>query len=173
MKKGVASWLIDNTSLSFEQISDFCGLHSLEISSIADGNLDISVMPQSPITSGQLTKEEITRCEKCPQESLQLVLNDQFQKTNNKRRAAKYTPIARRGDKPNGIAYLLKYHPEITNTQIKKLVGTTNKMIDSIRTKQHWNIKNIKPRDVVLLGLCTQQQFNDVLEEIKDKNDKS
>lgn len=163
MRKATAVWLIENTSLTFHQIAIFCGLHELEVQGIADGDVASGIIGQNPILSGQLTHEEIERCEK--DQKATLVLNRSVAnevKTSGKK-TGKYTPIARRQDKPDGISYLLKYYPEITNGQIKKLVGTTDKMIDSIRDRSHWNIKNIKPRDVVLLGLCSQSQFNDIL----------
>lgn len=168
MPKATAVWLVDNTALSFKQIADFCGLHELEIQGIADGDVAQSIIGQSPIFSGQLTQEEISECEKNPERKLQIQQSvaANIKETGKK---SKYTPVARRQDKPDGIAFLLKYHPELTNSQIKKLIGTTDSMIDSIKTKSHWNIKNIKPRDVVLLGLCSQSQFNEMIEKAKKK----
>lgn len=168
MRKATAVWLVENTSLTFNQIANFCGLHELEVQGIADGDVASGIIGQNPINSGQLTKEEISRCEKDHDANLHLRQNiiSSFKSTGAKK-ASKYTPIARRGDKPDGIFYLLKYYPNINNAQIKKLVGTTDKMIDSIRNKTHWNLKNIKPRDVVLLGLCSQSQFNDVVSDIR------
>lgn len=162
MRKATAVWLVENTALTFTQIAKFCGLHELEVQGIADGDVAAGIIGQNPIISGQLSHEEIDRCEKKAEANLVLIQGAASQvKTTEKR--SKYTPIARRQDKPDGISYLLKYYPEITNAQIKKLVGTTDKMIDSIRNRAHWNMKNIKPRDVVLLGLCSQSQFNDVI----------
>jgi hypothetical protein len=110
--------------------------------------------------------EEISKCEK--DQNKNLTLNKSAaSEVKPAEKSGKYTPIARRQDKPDGIAYLLKYYPEITNGQIKKLIGTTDKMIDSIRNRTHWNMKNIKPRDLVLLGLCSQSQFNDIISQIK------
>ena len=166
MRKATAVWLVENTSLTFSQIARFCGLHELEVQGIADGDVASGFIGQNPILSTQLTDEEIKRCEADPEKSL--ILNKTASidtKTIEKR--SKYTPIARRQDKPDGISYLLKYYPEITNGQIKKLIGTTDNMIDSIRSRSHWNMKNIKPRDLVLLGLCSQSQFNDVISQIK------
>lgn len=171
MRKATAVWLIENTSLTFKQIADFCGFHELEIQGIADGDVASGIIGENPINSGQLSKEEISRCEEDQNASLQLrqTVASEVNKANKK--SAKYTPIARRSGKPDGIAYLLKYYPDITNAQIRKLIGTTNNMIDSIRNKTHWNMKNIKPRDLVLLGLCSQSQFNEVVAKI-DKQDK-
>lgn len=163
MRRATAVWLVENTSLTFAQIADFCGLHELEIQGIADGDVASGIVGQNPINSSQLTREEIARCEANPDAKLMINQAVLANLRSSKKKASKYTPIARRGDKPDGIFYLLKYYPEVTNAQIKKLVGTTDKMIDSIRNRTHWNMKNIKPRDVVLLGLCSQSQFNEVM----------
>jgi hypothetical protein len=175
MRKATAVWLVDNTSLTFEQIANFCGLHELEVQAIADGESSSLVIAQNPILSGQLTAEEISRCEK--DQASRLVLRQEVIEMKQSKKIAKYTPVARRQDKPDGISFLLKYHPELSNKEIKKLIGTTDTMIDSIKNKSHWNIKNIKPRDVVLLGLCTQSQLNEAVEKakknsLKDKAEK-
>jgi hypothetical protein len=167
MRKATAVWLVENTSLTFSQIANFCGLHELEVQGIADGDVATGIIGQNPIFSGQLLREEITRCEADSKSSL--VLNKGISSQVKAEKSSKYTPIARRQDKPDGIAFLLKYYPEITNGQIKKLIGTTDKMIDSIRNRSHWNTKNIKARDVVLLGLCSQSNFNDVISHIKSE----
>jgi len=167
MRKATAVWLVENTSLTFTQIAHFCGLHELEVQGIADGDVASGIIGQNPILSGQLTYEEISRCEKNSDSGMILNKSAASQIKSVEKSSSKYTPIARRQDKPDGISYLLKYYPEITNGQIKKLVGTTDKMIDSIRSRAHWNMKNIKPRDVVLLGLCSQSQFNDVISQVK------
>jgi len=163
MRKATVVWLVENTSLTFKQIADFCGFHELEVQGIADGDVAAGIVGQNPIISGQLSAEEIERCQNDPKASLRLNKSIAKEVRITKKKSTKYTPIARRGDKPDGIAYLLKYYPDITNNQIRKLIGTTNNMIDSIRNKTHWNMKNIKPRDVVLLGLCSQSQFNEVV----------
>lgn len=162
MRKATAVWLVDNTSLTFVQIAKFCGLHELEIQGIADGDIAAGIIGQNPILSGQLSQEEIVRCEKDKNATL-VLSNNIASQVRTAKKITKYTPIARRQDKPDGISYLIKYYPEITNAQIKNLIGTTDKMIDSIRGKTHWNMKMIKPRDVVLLGLCSQSRFNEVL----------
>lgn len=171
MRKATAVWLVENTSLTFAQIAKFCGLHELEVQGIADGDVASGIIGQSPILSGQLTYEEIRRCEQ-DQKALLLINQNASSSIKTVVKRSKYTPIARRQDKPDGIAYLLKYYPDISNNQIKKLVGTTDKMIESIRNRQHWNMKNIKPRDVVLLGLCSQSQFNDVISQVKSSQEK-
>jgi hypothetical protein len=167
MRKATAVWLVENTSLTFVQIANFCGLHELEIQGIADGDVASGIIGQNPIISGQLSREEITRCEKDQKISLVLSKSAASLIKSAEKVSSKYTPIARRQDKPDGIYYLLKYFPDISNSQIKKLIGTTDKMIDSIRTRSHWNIKSIKPRDLVLLGLCSQSQFNEIVSQIK------
>ncbi len=167
MRKATAVWLVENTSLTFTQIATFCGLHELEVQGIADGDVASGIIGQNPILSGQLSREEIERCEQNHEASLSLKRSVSSDIKTVGKKSGKYTPIARRQDKPDGISYLLKYYPDITNGQIKKLVGTTDKMIESIRTRTHWNLKNIKPRDIVLLGLCSQSQFNDIISSIK------
>lgn len=169
MPKATAVWLIENTGLSFKQIADFCGLHELEIQGIADGDVANSILGRNPVLSGQLTKEIIEECEKDPNKILFLSekLADEIE-VKKTRKQTTYVPLARRGDKPDGIAYLLKYCPTITDQQVRKLVNTTTPIVDSIRNKTHWNIKEIKPRDPVILGLCSQSQFNAVMEEIKN-----
>jgi hypothetical protein len=168
MRKATAVWLVENTSLTFVQISKFCGLHELEVQGIADGDVASGIIGQNPINSGQLTREEINRCESNKNTDLALKYNTAMAQLASKKKVGKYTPIARRSDKPDGIFYLLKYYPEITNNKIKKLIGTTDKMIDSIRNKTYWNAKNLKSRDIVLLGLCSQSQFNNVILQNKD-----
>ncbi|HLD76961.1 MAG TPA: cell cycle transcriptional regulator TrcR [Rickettsiales bacterium] len=173
MRKATAVWLVDNTALSFKQIAQFCGLHELEIQGIADGDVAKGIIGQNPISSGQLNDDDIAKCEQ--NHELPLIINqDKTAEIKSiGKKTGKYTPVARRQDKPDGIAYLLKYYPEITNAQIRKLVGTTDEMIDSIRNKSHWNMKNIKPRDVVLLGLCNQSLFNDVIATVKEQSEKT
>ena len=172
LRKATAVWLVENTSLTFEQIADFCGMHELEIQGIADGDVASGIVGQSPITNGQLTKEMIEACEKDSKKRLELKESTIPEIEEPKKKKKKYTPIARRGDKPDGILYLLKYFPEIMDTEIIKLVGTTKNMIESIRNRTHWNIKEIKPRDPVLLGLCSQSLFNSIIEVVKARKPK-
>ena len=164
MPKATAIWLIDNTSLTFKQIADFCDMHILEIQAIADGSIASNILPQSPISSGQLTKEDIAKCESQP--DLDLVINEKaIVETKIKGKKTKYIPIARRGDKPDAIMYIIKNYPDIDRKKIKKLIGTTSNMIESIFNKTYWNYKELKPRDPVLLGLCSQSDFNKLLDE--------
>ncbi len=169
MKKATALWLIDNTSLTFEQIADFCDIHVLEIQGMADGDVSNSITPLNPIDSNQLTREMIESCEKDSKKRLELKesIADTIVVEKKGRKGNTYVPVARRGDKPDGIAFLIKYYPEITDEQIRRLINTTTPMVESIRNKTHWNIKEIKPRDPVMLGLCSQAQFNSVIEEIE------
>ncbi|MCE2687245.1 MAG: DUF1013 domain-containing protein [Rickettsiales bacterium] len=173
MRKATAVWLIENTSLTFSQIANFCGLHELEVQGIADGDVANGVIGQSPIFSGQLTFEEIKRCEKDKKSNLRINRSSSISTETGGKKSAKYTPIARRQDKPDGIAFIIKYYPELTNNQIKKLIGTTDTMIDSIKNRTHWNMKNIKPRDIVLLGLCSQSQLNEAINIAKSFKEKS
>ena len=162
MPKATAVWLIENTALSFQQIADFCGMHTLEVQGIADGEVASGIIGQDPIASGQITREQIELAEK--DTNLRLSLRESARKHIPKKKGARYTPLVRRQDKPEAVAWLLKYHPYISNTSIIKLIGTTKKTIDSIREKTHWNIQNIQPKDPVLLGLCLQMQLNETIE---------
>jgi hypothetical protein len=159
MPKATAVWLIDNTSLTFKQIAEFCGMHELEIQSIADGEVAHNISGIDPVHAGQLTLSEIERCTKDPSTSLQIShsIADALMVQKKK---AKYTPVARRQDKPDAIHWLLKNCPNIEDGQIIKLIGTTKSTIDAIRDRTHWNITNIRPRDPVLLGLCTQTELD-------------
>lgn len=170
MKRATALWLIENTSLTFDQISDFCDIHILEIDGMADGDVGAGITPQSPIDNGQLTREMIEECEKDSKKKLELknIIADTIVIKKTGRKNTTYVPMARREEKPDGLMYLLKYYPNITDKQIRTLINTTTPMISSIRNKTHWNIKEIKPRDPVILGLCSQTQFNAVMEEIKN-----
>lgn len=155
MPKATAVWLIDNTSLSFEQIADFCGMHPLEVQGIADGEVATGIIGEDPVASGQLAQEMIDECEK--DEKKRLTINKtarEYLQTAVK--GSRYTPRARRQDKPEAIAWIVKYHPYIPDSQIVKLIGTTKKTIESIRSRSHWNINNIQAKDPVLLGLCSQ-----------------
>ena len=169
MPKATAVWLIENTTLTFTQIAEFCGLHLLEVQGIADGEVAKGIIGVDPVTSGQLTREEIARCE--DDETARLKLAEvaiQHHVTEKKqKKTSKYTPVARRQDKPDAIAWILKNCPEINDPQIVKLIGTTKSTIDSVRSKTHWNSQNIKPRDPVLLGLCTQTELDRLYEQAK------
>lgn len=163
MPLATAIWLIDNTSLTFKQIADFCELHETEVNGIADGDVARGILGFDPITACQLTKEEIIRCEKDKEASL--VLSEQMEKMiliskRDAKKKGRYVPIARRQDKPSAVAWLLKNCPEMNDSQIMKLIGTTKTTIAAIRNKTHWNFANIKLKDPVLLGVCTQTDLN-------------
>ena len=167
LPKATAIWLVDNTTLTFQQIADFCGMHELEVKGIADGEVATGIIGLDPIAGGQLTKEEIERCSKNPSAKLHLNTSSAYDLVTKKKKQTKYTPIARRQDKPDAIYWLLKNCPEIEDNQIIKLIGTTKLTIAAIRDRSHWNIKNIRPRDPVLLGLCSQTELDKVMEHAK------
>lgn len=159
MPKATAVWLVENTSLTFEQIAEFCGMHALEVQGIADGEVAVGIMGHDPIAHGQLTQGMIEACEKDDSRKLQLAETAR-QYVKDKIKGARYTPVARRGDKPDAIAWLVKYFPAMPDSQIVKLIGTTKSTIKAVREKSHWNSSGIKPRDPVLLGLCTQTHLD-------------
>ena len=154
MPKAMAVWLVENTALTFEQIADFCGLHALEVQAIADGEVAAQMQGLDPVANGQLTVEEIKRCEQDPAARLELA-KEALPEPLVKHKGPRYTPISKRQDKPDAIAWLLKNHPELSDGQISKLVGTTKPTIAAVRERTHWNAPNIKPRHPVALGLCT------------------
>lgn len=156
MPKATAVWLVENTALTFRQIADFAGLHELEVKGIADGDVAQGIKGLDPVTGGQLTREEIEKGEKNQDYRLKLLepkVNIAIQKST---KGPRYTPVSKRGDRPDAIAWLLRYHPELPDSQIMKLVGTTKTTIAAIRERTHWNAPNIKPVDPVSLGLCSQ-----------------
>ena len=160
MPKATAVWLLDNTILTFKQIAEFVGLHELEISGIADGDVSTGIKGSDPIAAKQLTRDEITRCEKDPEASLELSQSVLSTPANAPPRQARFIPVAIRQNRPSAIAWLLRYHPELSDNQIGKLVGTTKSTIDSVRNRTHWNIRNLKPTDPVVLGLCKQIELD-------------
>ena len=155
MPKATAVWLVDNTSLSFEQIAAFCGLHPLEVQGVADGDVAGGIMGVNPIQNGQLTREEIEKAEADPEYRMK-VSDPKVRVAAAKRKGPRYTPISRRNERPNAIRWLLRNHPELKDAQIMRLVGTTKSTIDSVREGTHWNSANIQPMDPVTLGLCSQ-----------------
>jgi uncharacterized protein len=159
MQRATAVWLVDNTTLSFKQIADFCGLHELEVNGIADGEVAQGIKGFDPIANNQLTPEEIRRCEENPRGKLQLKYNPAAE-GEMKRKGPRYTPLSKRQDRPAAIAWLVKFHPELSDGQISKLVGTTKPTIQSIRDRSHWNISNVSPVDPVALGMCRQGELD-------------
>ena len=168
MPKATAVWLVENTSLTFEQIADFCELHPLEIQAIADGEVAIQMQGLDPVANGQTTMAEIERCQADPDARVKLsprALPPQFVKHKGPR----YTPIAKRQDKPDAIAFLLKSNPELSDGQISKLIGTTKPTIAAVRDRTHWNTANIKPRHPVGLGLCTIEELEEAIRHARGR----
>ncbi len=158
MPKATAVWLIDKTALTFTQIADFCGMHPLEVQAIADGEVAQGIVGYDPVANGQLSAAEVKRCEANPNERLNLLPTALPQPKRLK--GARYTPVAKRNDRPDGIAFLMRNFPQLTEAQIAKLMGTTKETIQKVRDRTHWNSANIKPRDPVILGLCSQTELN-------------
>jgi hypothetical protein len=159
MAKATAVWLVDNTTLSFKQIGDFCDLHELEVQGIADGDVAVGVKGFDPIANNQLTADEIEKAEKDSGRKLKLKFNPAAI-GEEKRRGPRYTPRSKRQDRPNSILWLVKFHPELTDAQIARLIGTTKPTIKSIRERTHWNIQQMEPIDPVALGLCKQTELD-------------
>ncbi|WP_170364315.1 DUF1013 domain-containing protein [Ruegeria arenilitoris] len=168
MAKATAVWLVDNTTISFKQIADFVGMHELEVQGIADGDVAAGVKGFDPIANNQLTQEEIDKAEKDPLHKLKLKFNPAAA-GEEKRRGPRYTPLSKRQDRPNSILWLVKFHPELTDGQIAKLVGTTKPTIQSIRERTHWNIANMQPIDPVALGLCKQSELDAAVQKAAAK----
>jgi len=171
MAKATAVWLVDNTTISFKQIADFCGLHELEVQGIADGDVAAGVKGFDPIANNQLVQEEIDAAEKDPLHKLKLKFNAAAV-GEEKRRGPRYTPLSKRQDRPASILWLVKFHPELSDGQISKLVGTTKPTIQSIRERTHWNISNIQPIDPVALGLCKQSELDTAVQKAAAKKAK-
>ena len=169
MPKATAIWLIENTTLTFQQIADFCDIHVLEVQAIANEESSQGMMGASPIVMGQLTQQEIERCEKDPaakleiQTSMSEILLGAMAKRQDSGRGARYTPRARRGERPDAIAWLLKQYPSITDADVIKLVRTTKSTVVAIRNRAHWNMTNIKPKSPVVLGFCTQDELDKIV----------
>ncbi len=155
MPKATAVWLVENTALTFEQIADFCGLHVLEVKAIADDEVDIGMRGLDPVANGQLSQAEIDRCAGNPDARLKISKND-IPLSSTKHKGARYTPVSKRQDRPDAIAWLVKNYPELSDGQVSKLIGTTKPTINAVREKSHWNAPNIKPRNPVGLGLCSE-----------------
>ena len=165
MPKATAVWLIENTALTFDQIADFCGLHILEVQSIADDEVAIGMVGFDPLANGQLTQEEIDRCSADPDARLKLNVNLNVPPPSPRTKGPRYTPVARRQDKPDAIAWMLKNFPQLSDGQISKLIGTTKPTIKAVRERTHWNISNIKPQDPVGLGLCSRIELDGAIEK--------
>jgi hypothetical protein len=169
MPKATAVWLVDNTSLTFDQIADFCGLHPLEVKGIADGEVARDIRGADPIANGQLNREELDRAEKDSKYRMKAQKSRHAELLKPIKKGPRYTPVSRRQDRPDAIAWFLRNHPEVADSQIARILGTTKATIDSVRNKQHWNSVNIKPVDPVTLGLVTQLELDEVVRKAADK----
>ena len=170
MPKATAVWLVDNSSLTFEQVADFCGLHPLEVTGIADGEVARDIRGADPISNGQLTRDEIERGEKDPSYRMTAQKSRHAEMLKPaKKSGARYTPVSRRGDRPDAIAWFLRNHPEVTDSQIASMLGTTKATIESVRSRSHWNSAAIKPVDPVTLGLVGQLELDDVVRKAAEK----
>jgi uncharacterized protein len=156
MPKATAVWLVENTALSFEQVANFCGLHVLEVKGIADGDVAQGIQGRDPISAGQLTTDEIARAEKDPAHALEIAPLKVAISPSSAKRGPRYTPVSRRHDRPNAVLWIIRNHPELKDSQIMRLVGTTKPTIAQIRDRSHWNSANLTPQDPVALGLCSQ-----------------
>lgn len=167
MPKATAVWLIEKTALTFTQIAEFCGMHPLEVQAIADGEVAQGIVGYDPVANSQLTTEEIKRCEGDANARLKLVpANNPI---NKRSRGARYTPVAKRNDRPDAIAFVLRNFPQLSEAQVIKLLGTTKDTIQKVRERSHWNSTNIKPRDPVILGLCSQTDLNAMVAQANDR----
>lgn len=160
MPKATAVWLVDNTALSFEQIADFCGLHPLEVKGIADEDVAKGIKGQDPVATGQLTREQIAEAEQDEAKRLKMAPPKHNIPSVRQKRAPRYTPVSKRQDKPDAVYWLVKNHPEFTDSEIIKLIGTTKATIAKIRERSHWNVANIKAVDPVTLGLTSQLELD-------------
>tara|TARA_B100000780_G_scaffold238942_1_gene180529 strand:- start:1726 stop:2544 length:819 start_codon:yes stop_codon:yes gene_type:complete len=164
MPKATAVWLIENTALTFAQIADFTDLTEIEVEALANEEIGRGLVGRNPVDHNELTKEELERCEKDPQASLKMSKSD-LPAVKTRSKGPRYTPVSKRGDKPDAIAYILKHNPEITDAQITKLVGTTKPTINNVRDRTHPNISNIKPRHPADLGLCSYVEYETAVEK--------
>ena len=169
MPKATAVWLVDNTSMTFDQIADFCGLHPLEVKGIADGEVARDIRGADPIANGQLSREELDAAEKNPNYRMKAQKSRHAELLKPIKKGPRYTPVSRRQDRPDAIAWFLRNHPEIADSQIARILGTTKATIDSVRHRTHWNSANIKPVDPVTLGLVTQLELDAVVLKAAEK----
>ena len=158
MPKATAVWLVENTALTFAQIADFCAMHTLEVQAIADGEVAIGIIGLDPISNGQLTPDEIERCANDPAAKLEMATPD-IPIPSGKPRGPRYTPVSKRQERPDAIAWLLREYPELTIGQICKLVGTTKTTVTAVRERTHWKSASIKPRDPIELGMCSYDEL--------------
>ncbi len=168
MPKATAIWLIENTSLSFKQISDFVGLHILEVQAIADGEVSSGILARNPVENGELSEDEIKKCEKNVKLSLK-IRNSDIPMPKTKTKGSRYTPLSKRADKPNGIYWLLKNLPEIPDSKICKIIGTTKNTIKSIKERTFWNMQNIRAQNPFELGLCSKEDLDKIIDQYKNQ----
>ncbi len=161
MPKATAVWLVDNTALTFDQIAVFCGLHPLEVKGIANGDVASGIKGMDPVSNGQLTRDEIERCQNDASAYLELADAKRDVPAPKARKGARYTPLSKRQERPGAIAWLVRNHPELNDAEVGRLVGTTKPTIQSVRDRTHWNMANITPLDPVTLGLCSQIDLDD------------
>ena len=171
MPKATAVWLVDNTTLTFDQIAAFCDLHPLEVQGIADGEVAVGILGLDPIANGQVSREEVQRCEQ--DSSLRLEAIGPAEAVPQRARRARYTPVSKRQDRPNAIAWLLKNYGELSDAQIGKLLGTTKSTINAVRERTHWNTPNITPQDPILLGICTEAELLDAVRKARAKAERA
>ncbi len=169
MPKSTAVWLVENTALTFRQIADFCHMHELEVKAIADGDVAAGIKGLDPVTAGQLTRDDIAKAEADADHKLKLVVSKVNVEVKKATSGPRYTPVSRRGDRPDAIQWLLRYHPELPDTAVMKLVGTTKHTINAVRERSHWNATNIKPVDPVSLGICTQLELDMAVQKAASK----
>jgi uncharacterized protein len=172
MPKATAVWLVDNSSLTFDQIADFCGLHPLEVKGIADGEVARDIRGADPIANGQLNREELDAAQANEKYMMKAQKSRHAELLKPMKKAPRYTPVSRRQDRPDAIAWFLRNHPEVTDAQLSRLLGTTKATIDQVRNRTHWNSANIKPVDPVTLGLSTQIELDALVRKAADKRAK-
>jgi hypothetical protein len=173
MPKATAVWLVDNTALTFEQIADFCGLHPLEVKGIADEDVAKGIKGQDPVSSGQLSREQIEAAEKNPKLRLKMAVPKHKMPNVRLKRAPRYTPVSKRQDKPDAVYWIIRNHPEFADSDIIKLIGTTKATIQKIRERSHWNATNIKAVDPVTLGLCSQLELDLAVARVGAKHERA
>jgi len=169
MPKATAVWLVDNTSMTFDQIADFCGLHPLEVKGIADGEVARDIRGADPISNGQLSREELDAAQADPKYRMRAQKSHHAELLKPQKKVARYTPVSRRQDRPDAIAWFLRNHPEITDSQLSKVLGTTKATIDQVRNRTHWNAANVKPVDPVSLGLIGQLELDALVKAAAEK----
>ena len=171
MPKATAVWLIDNTTLTFDQIAAFCELHPLEVQGIADGEVAVGIRGLDPVANGQVSREDIQRCEEDSSQRLEAI--GPAPEVPQRTRRARYTPVSKRQDRPNAIAWLLKNYDELSDAQIGKLLGTTKATINAVRERTHWNTPNITPQDPILLGICTEAELLDAVRKARARAERA